>query len=98
MRLPAAAFFAMLLPVLPAVAQDAQGLNEKWMAAFNKGDAARVTSLYTEDATLLPSGAPLVLGRAAIEAFGKGASGEIGDIVLKSEGVTALGPDAASDI
>ena len=47
--------------------------NAKWVAAFNKGDAAAVAQLYTEQATALPPGAPMARGRAAIQAFWQGA-------------------------
>src|SRR5215468_8157783 len=47
--------------------------NAKWVAAFNKGDAAAVAQLYTEQATALPPGAPMAKGRAAIQAFWQGA-------------------------
>jgi len=42
-------------------------LNDVWTAAFNKGDAAAVAALYTEDAYVLPPGSAMVKGRAAIE-------------------------------
>ena len=98
MKTSAAVVLVLLMSVSSALAQDAQGLNDRWMASFNKGDAAGVAALYTEDATLLPEGSPTVQGRAGIEAFWKGAGDAVQDIVLKSEKVTALGPDAASDI
>jgi uncharacterized protein (TIGR02246 family) len=54
--------FAVVAPafVAPALADDAktiaQRLDEKWLEAFNKNDAAALTSLYTADAVLLPQG------------------------------------------
>src|SRR5262245_62967138 len=46
--------------VAPAFADDAktiaQRLNDKWLEAFNKKDAAALTDLYTADAVLLPQG------------------------------------------
>jgi uncharacterized protein (TIGR02246 family) len=36
--------------------------------AFNAKDAAKLASLYAEDAVLMPPNAPLIKGRAAIEA------------------------------
>jgi len=46
--------------VAPAFADDAktiaQRLDDKWIEAFNKKDAAALTSLYTTDAVLLPQG------------------------------------------
>jgi len=43
--------------------------NAKWAEAFNRGDAAGVAALYTEDATLMPPGASMVEGRQAIQDF-----------------------------
>ena len=46
--------------VAPAFADDpktiAQRLDDKWIEAFNKKDAAALTALYTADAVLLPQG------------------------------------------
>ena len=46
--------------VAPAIADDAksiaQRLDDKWIEAFNKKDAAALTALYTADAVLLPQG------------------------------------------
>src|ERR1700737_3179836 len=46
--------------VAPALADDpktiAQRLDDKWLEAFNKKDAAALTALYTADAVLLPHG------------------------------------------
>jgi uncharacterized protein (TIGR02246 family) len=71
--------FAALLQALAVSAQardvksEIDAANAKWVAAFNKGDAAGVAQLYTEQATALPPGAPMAKGRAAIEAFWQGA-------------------------
>src|SRR5579862_3799721 len=40
-----------------------------WKAAFNAGDAARVSTLYAHDALVSPPGAPLVQGKSAISAY-----------------------------
>lgn len=47
--------------------------NAKFVAAFNKGDAAAVAQLYADNATALPPGAAMVKGQAAIQAFWQGA-------------------------
>lgn len=43
-----------------------------WAAAFNAKDAAKVASLYAEDAVLMPPNQPMVKGRANIEAHWRG--------------------------
>ena len=40
--------------------------NQQWVAAFNKGDAAAVAALYTDQATVLPPGGEMVSGHDAI--------------------------------
>lgn len=37
-----------------------------WAVAYNAGDADGVTALYSEDAMVMPPGAPMAVGRAAI--------------------------------
>lgn len=64
---------AVLLLAVPAFADnvkdDINKANAKWVAAYNKGDAAAMAKLYTEKATALPPGADMVKGRAAIQAL-----------------------------
>lgn len=55
------------------VKSEIDAANAKFVAAFNKGDAAGVADLYIEQATALPPGAPMAKGRAAIQAFWQGA-------------------------
>ena len=70
---------AIPLLILAATAQardvkaEIDAANAKFVAAFNKGDAASVAQLYTEQATVLPPGAPMAKGRAAIQNFWQGA-------------------------
>jgi uncharacterized protein (TIGR02246 family) len=47
-------------------------LAPEWAAAFNAKDAAKIASLYAEDAVLMPPNQPTVKGRANIEAHWKG--------------------------
>jgi len=74
-----AAGLAIALLLLAASAQartikaDIDAANAKFVAAFNKGDAAGIAQLYTENATALPPGAPMAKGRAAIQAVWQGA-------------------------
>src|SRR5260221_14215905 len=72
-----------LIGTAPAMAQSKaaiQKLNDEWAAAFNKGDAAALAAMYTEDAYVLPAGAPLGKGRAAIEGFLRQAMQQPGDV------------------
>jgi uncharacterized protein (TIGR02246 family) len=67
------------LVVLPALAQDneagikatVENRYQEWIAAANKKDAAAMTSLYDENAVLLPKSEELVLGKAAIGEYYK---------------------------
>ena len=58
----------------PANAEDARAIaeqgNQKWLQAYNAGDAEALTGLYSKDAILLPQGVaePLV-GEANIRKF-----------------------------
>lgn len=45
--------------------------NKSWLAAYAKGDAAALAALYTDTATILPSGAEMVSGHDAIQKFWK---------------------------
>lgn len=101
MRRAAVATLCLVLLAAPALAQTKamiQQLNAEWMAAFNKGDAAGVASLYTEDAYVLPAGAEMVKGRKAIQAFWAHATQQLGDAKLTTIDVMSLGPGAAREI
>ena len=85
----------------PALAQNKatiEKLNDVWTAAFNKGDAAAVAALYTEDAYVLPPGSAMVKGRAAIEAFWRQAAQQMSDAKLTTVDVPPLGRSAAREI
>lgn len=92
---------AVMLTAAPALAQTAatiQQLNDKWTAAFNKGDAAAVAAMYAPDAYVLPPGHDIVKGRSAIEAFWKEAAQQVGNAKLTTTDVLPLGPRAAREI
>src|SRR4051812_26100610 len=85
----------------PAAAQDKQTiekLNAEFVSAFNKGNYGAVAAMYTEDAFLLPPGAELTRGRAAIQAFWAGAGESVADIRLRTVEVTPLGAETAREI
>jgi uncharacterized protein (TIGR02246 family) len=102
--MPRIAMLTLCLGVLiagPALAQSTaaiQQLNDKWVAAFNQGDAAAVAALYAEDAYVLPPGGDMVKGRSAIEAFWKAAMQQVGQPKLATVDVLRLGPRAAREI
>jgi uncharacterized protein (TIGR02246 family) len=60
MRKMVSALALALIVVTPALADDAktiaQQIGDKWIAAYNKKDAAALTALYTADAVLMPNG------------------------------------------
>ena len=75
----------MCLIVAPAAAQDKatiERLNDAFETAFNKGEFSALASMYTEDAHLLPPGAQITRGRAAIQSFWSKASESVGDLKL----------------
>ena len=85
----------------PALAQSKaaiQKLESEWGAAFNKGDAKAVAAMYTADAYVMPSGAPMQHGTQAIEAFWQQAMQQLADVNCKTLAVTPLGRNAASEI
>lgn len=97
-------FLAIPLLVLAASAQardikaEIDAANAKFVAAFDKGDAAAIGQFYTERATALPPGAPMAKGRAAIEAFWQGAiQAGVRNISLKALQVDQFG-NAAREI
>ncbi len=60
-------------PEASASKSDLGRMNRDFAAALNAKDAARAASLYAEDAWIIPPGEAIVKGRAAIEAYWKGA-------------------------
>ena len=91
----------LALGAAPALGQDRvtiQKLNDAWTAAFNKGDAAAVAAMYAEDAYVLPPGAEMVKGRAAIEAFWRQTAQQMGDAKLTTVDVLPLGSAAAREV
>lgn len=55
-----------------AVRKAIEAGNAKWVEAFNRGDAAGVAALYTDDATLLPPNSEMVQGKQGIQDFWNG--------------------------
>jgi uncharacterized protein (TIGR02246 family) len=44
-------------------------VRDRWMFALKEGDAAKLASLFAENATIMPPGFPSFTGRKAIEGF-----------------------------
>ncbi len=71
-----ACLIAIALPMF-AVADEGKAraaierANAQFSAAYERGDAAAVAAMYTEDAIVFPPGGEMVKGRAAIERFWK---------------------------
>jgi uncharacterized protein (TIGR02246 family) len=93
---------AIVLAAFPAMGQSIKTsidrANETFVAAFARGDAASLASLYTEHATILPPGAPMMKGRKNIEAFWKQAMTSLKNLKLKAVDVESLGANAAREI
>jgi uncharacterized protein (TIGR02246 family) len=89
--------------VTPAPAPDLKATidanNAAWSAAANRGDAAGVAALYTENANMLPPDMDIQHGRAAIEqtvaSFGKAG---VRNFALTAVDVAQVGPDTAREI
>jgi uncharacterized protein (TIGR02246 family) len=86
--------------IAPGFAQQAEieSMNAKFIDFFNKGDFAGIASLYTEDASVLPPGSPMVKGRPAIEIIWKDIAEQVSDPKLTILDVKPLGPAAAREI
>jgi len=96
-----AALFALVAS--PGLAQTASGeiekANQRFMDAFNSGDAATVGRLYTEQAVVLPPEAEMIEGREAIRKYWQSAIDHgIRNLSLRSVRVDEYGGDAAREI
>ncbi|MFH1068759.1 MAG: SgcJ/EcaC family oxidoreductase [Candidatus Glassbacteria bacterium] len=76
-----------------------EAADREFEKAFNRGDAAGVTALYTKDAKLLPPNMEMMQGREAVRAFWQGAmdmgcktaSLEIEEVEKKGDIVVEIG-------
>ena len=78
---------------LEAVRKAIEEVNARWIEAFNRGDAAGVAALYTEDATVLPPNGEMVQGRQGIRNFWSGAI----RMGLKDPSVTTVAVGGSGD-
>ena len=71
---------------------EVEAFNEKWAAALNRGDAAGVAALNTEDAHSLPPNSEAVSGREAIQSLVQGLfDAGLKDVVLEIVEVAVSG-------
>lgn len=91
-------FGLLTTPALAQTTAQIQKLNDQWMAAFNKGDAAAVAAMYTIDAYVLPDGGEMVKGRPAIEALWKQKMAGATVEKITTLDVKPLGGNAAREI
>lgn len=89
----------MPAPPAPDLKAQIDANNAAWAAAANRGDAAGVAAMYTENATMLPPGMDIQKGRAAIEKTiaAIGGSG-IRNFALTAIDVSQVGSDTAREI
>lgn len=82
-----------------SVASEIEKVNMRFEQAFNRGDAAAVAQMYTENATVLPPDSDMMTGHDSIQTFWQGAhESGIKNLSLKSIRVDELGGDAAKEI
>ena len=91
-------FGLLTTPALAQTTAQIRKLNDQWMAAFNKGDAAAVAAMYTIDAYVLPAHGEMVKGRPAIEAFWKQHMASATVEKITTLDVKPLGGNAAREI
>jgi uncharacterized protein (TIGR02246 family) len=81
-----------------SIRDEVQARNDVFGQAADRGDAAGLASLYTEDAWLLPPGAPMVRGRPGIETFCTQRLERIASIRLTAIDVAQFGDDDAREV
>ncbi len=77
---------------------DIQVAKEKFMAAFNSGNAQGVADQYAENAVLLPDRGPRLDGKVAIAEFWKGGVQQLEKLKLTSMTVIPMGPETVAGI
>jgi len=87
---------ALALP-LPALAQgadvraEAEKMDQAWQKAYNAGDAAALTALYTKDAKVMAPGAEAASGTKAIQALFEADVAQKAKNTLTQEDVVGFG-------
>jgi uncharacterized protein (TIGR02246 family) len=90
--------FAMAVPAMAQSVKTIQKLEDQWGAAFNKGDAAAVAAMYTDDAYVLPAGAPMVHSTTDIQTFWGQTMQQLGDVKCTTTDVKPLGRNGAREV
>ena len=99
MQISASAIALMIAFTVPAIAQDAKSIADamdaKWIQAFNKGDAAALTALYTKNFVLIRgTTAEPVVGTDNIRKYYDGeVAHQLQSVTLKQTETRALGPN-----
>ena len=82
-------------------AEDIQAItaaSEQYVDAFNRGDAAALAALFTEEGSLLPPNSPMIVGRVSIQAhFQAVLDAGVGDLKTTMIGVHVNG-DMGHDV
>jgi ketosteroid isomerase-like protein len=87
---------ALALP-LPALVQgadvraEAEKMDQAWQKAYNAGDAAALTALYTKDAKVMAPGAEAASGTKAIQAMFTADVDQGAQMALSQKDVTGFG-------
>jgi uncharacterized protein (TIGR02246 family) len=94
----AAGFMLCAAPTMAQTQATINKLNEAWCAAFNKGDAVAIAAMYTDDATVLPQGGPMIKGATAIKDMWAGEVKTLGDAKLTTVELHTMGEVMAYEI
>jgi uncharacterized protein (TIGR02246 family) len=86
-------------PPAPDLKSQIDANNAAWTAAANRGDAAALAAMYTDNATMLPPGMEMQRGRAAVQKTATALLGSgIRNFTLASVDVAQIAPDTAREI
>ncbi|HEX4767626.1 MAG TPA: nuclear transport factor 2 family protein [Lichenihabitans sp.] len=86
---------------IPAFAQDVSGAKEasqKFTSAMSGGDAATASSMFSEDAFVLPPGRAELKGKSEIQMFLNGMAHGVQNLQYVSEDIRPLGDGAAREM
>ena len=83
-----------------SIAEAIAQANARFVERFNEGDIAGAAEVYTEDARILPPGAEMISGKAAIREFWAGAAEAFGikSVTLETVVLEQQSADSACEI